>query len=188
MAAAEGMVSVTEGAGKNLHSYSRTVGAYTVQEQAVTFAEYPLATYTAVITNISAATANDHWIQVMAGASLNVRIRRIRIWQAVAATAANVGTIELWRLTSAGTGGTAVTPGRYDPSDAAAGAAGMTLHVMADAPAGGGWDLVYEWEQRPDCKPIIIPAGTSNGIAVKGVTAIASATVNGFIEFVETSF
>ena len=51
-----------------------------------------------------------------------------------------------------------------------------------------GRKIIYEWTQHPGQSPLIIPAGTSNGIAIKNGNATAGATVNAYIEFVETSF
>jgi hypothetical protein len=152
---------------------------------------------------VSLATVNDHLLQIMAGSSNYVRIRRIHIEQANNATAAAFGVIEIWRLTTAGTGGTAVTPAKFDTGDAAAGATAMTLPTakgtegtllfrpvmlwrQAVSATTAQYDDVFEWTQHPGQKPIIIPAGTSNGIAIKSTTATASATVSMWVEFVET--
>ena len=203
---AESIVQVTEGTGKKLHTWSRTVGANTVEDEAVFQAEYPLATYTAYGENLSGATANDHLVQLMAGASLYVRVRRILVQQNANATTVARAGFQLLRLTTAGTGGGAVTPAKADTADAAAGAAGMTLPTVkgtestiyktglliarqAYLATASQQELPYVlYEARPDAKPLIIPTGATNGIAIKSTSANAASTWNVWIEFVETSF
>lgn len=203
---AETIVQVNSGSGPKLHGWDRTIGANLVVDQFVLPGEYPLASYTLLINNISLATANDHIIQLMAGASLNLRIRLIHLDQGTNATAAAIGSLELWRLTTAGTGGAAVTPAKLETGDAAAGATGMTLptakgtegtqllrqvfNAQQTTPASPGSPdkAIFHWEQKPNAKPIVIGAGASNGLAIKSTAAIAAMTCSGWIEFVETSF
>lgn len=203
---AEAFVNVTEGSGKKLHGWDRTIGANTVIDEFVLPGEYPLASYTMTSggTTVSIATANDHLMQLMAGSTLNVRIRRIRITQHTNATTAAIGAIQVLRLTTAGTGGTSLTAAKMVTADAAAGATGMTLpsakgtestiltqesvNWRQTAPSGGGPNTIWEWDTDQDIEPVIIAAGTSNGIAVKSMNATAAATVNVTIWFVETSF
>jgi len=202
---AEGIVEVTAGSGTKLHSWSKTVGANTVHDEFTLPGEYPYASYFALAIAISCATADSHIIQLMAGSSLNVRIRRITWSQHANATTAALDAIQVWRLSTAGTGGVAVTPAKLDTADAASGATAMTLPtakgtevtqltqeivVMRQAilATSAQFDDSWEWYQKPGMKPIIIAAGTSNGIAFKHTTAIAAATANVTIEFVETNF
>jgi hypothetical protein len=201
---AESIVQVTEGVGKKLHTWSRVVGANTVEDEFVVPGEYPLASYNVApsAANIAIATNNSHIMQLMAGAALNVRIRRIRMWQSVVATTLAFYTFELLRLTTAGTGGTVLTPSKLDNGDAAAGAAGMTLPTVKGtegapldtlaptlvAAATAGQNLIWEWTQHPGMKPIIIPAGVANGICLKNTVAAAAGAIRVVIEFVETSF
>lgn len=200
---AENIVEVTAGSGTKLHSWSRTIGANTVHDEFTLPGEFPYGSYVAVAESISIATANDHVLQIMAGASLNVRIRYIRIEQSANASAAANAGFQILRLTTAGTGGTTVTPARYDTSDSASGATAQTLpsskgtestlldrctlSMRASANPGTAED-VYEWTQKPGMKPIIIASGTSNGIALKSITAVTSASVHVHVEFVETAF
>lgn len=202
---AESTLSVTQGSGLMLQTWSKTVGANTVHDQFVLPGEYPYATYWIQASNISIATANDHVLQIMAGASLNVRIRSITIEQNANATTAARATFELIRLSTAGTGGTAVTPAKADTADSAAGATGMTLPsakgtettslrqtVLIMRQAISATQTQPEenilWTPSPNAKPIIIAAGTSNGIAIKSLNATAACTVNVTVEIVETSF
>jgi hypothetical protein len=199
---AESIVQVTEGSGKKLHTWSRTIGANTVEDEAVLPAEFHLATYVAVATAVSTATAASHYLQIMAGASLNVAIRRIRLRQRTAATTASTGAIQIFRLTTAGTGGTAVTPRPFDSADAASGATAMTLPTVKGTEGVQLWeettwmvaattaftkDNGFEWINLPNEKSIIIPAGATNGIAIKG-GGIAAGQVDIDVEFVERSF
>jgi len=203
---AEAFINLTEGSGKKAHGYDRSIGGNTVIDEFTLPGEFPYPSFEAVpLTSTSIATANDHVLQLMAGSSNNVRIRYMRFEQSTNATTAAVGIVEIWRLSSAGTGGTSVTPAKYDTADGAAGATAMTLpsakgtesvllkrfamvYRQAVAVAQAQVDDAWERYQKPGQKPIIIPAGTSNGIAIKGVTAVAAATVIASIEFVETAF
>lgn len=198
---AESIVQVTEGSGKKLHTYQRTIGANAVEDELVIPGEFYLATYTVNPGVVSTATAASHLLQVMAGASLNVRIRRIRIVEATPPAAVSVLEFQIIRLTTAGTGGTVITPRPLDTGDAAAGATAMTLPTVKGTVGVTLWDeafwagsaalpqaRVWEWTQSPNGKPIIIPAGAANGIAVNNVVNIAACTVTISVEFVETSF
>lgn len=204
---AEAFVNVTEGSGKKLHAWDRVIGANTVLDEFTLPGEYPLATYLISASGISAATLNDHVLQIMAGASLNVRIRRIWAWQAALAGAAGTVALQVLRLTTAGTGGTAITPARADNGDAAAGANAMTLPtakgtestvlvpnrragVVAAQPTNPNAVPMVVYEENPlqRAKPIVIPAGTANGIAVKATGNVAGLTLDLWAEIVETSF
>jgi hypothetical protein len=96
-----------------------------------------------------------------------------------------------------------VTPQKLDNGDAAAGSAAMTLptvkgtevnevyrlrHAAAAAVPIATKDTFDEWIQQPNMKPLIIPAGAANGLALKSLTAIAGAQVVVEVELVETSF
>jgi hypothetical protein len=203
---AEAFYNATEGSGKKLHMNSRTIGADLQHDEFVVPGEFPYPSYDALAQGISTATAADHLLTLNAGASLNVRIRRIEVRQQANATAASINSIQVLRTTTAApTGGAAVTPSPYDTTDAASGAAARTLPTAKGteaavlylipwtfrqtvATAGDQADNVWEWYQKPGMKPIIIPAGTTNGIAIKNVAAVAGATMTITIEFVETNF
>lgn len=202
---AEAFVNVTEGSGKKLHGWDVVIGANTVIDEFVIPGEYPMPTYFAEASGSSIATANDHSLQLMAGASLKLRIRRIRIEQRANVTTAGLCVFEIWRLTSAGTGGTAVTARPFDTADTA-GATAMTvptvkgtesvrlmstivtLRQAVSTTGSPADDALFEWAQLPNEKPIVVPAGTTNGLAIKNVTAVAAGSITALIEFVETSF
>jgi hypothetical protein len=203
---AQSSVNVTEGSGKRLDTWDRTISAVLVQDQFMLPGEYPYASYTVVAEAVSVATANDHVLQIMAGSTNYVRIRQIKIEQSANATGAGAKSLQILRLTTAGTGGTAITPSKLDLGDAAAGATSQTLPTVKgtestlvmstimvfrqaiSATAGGQLDDDFTWVQKPNQKPLIIPAGTSNGIAIKIINATAGASVTVNVEFVETAF
>lgn len=171
-----------------------TENSQTVQDEKVILGEQYLASYM-IVADASTATVNSHLIQIMAGASLRVRVRRIEIHQLVMATTAAIMSVGFYRLTTAGTGGGAVTPGSLDPADAASGATAMTLptgkgtegtliaavapYMMQTVGASAQLDqpiVVLDFD-RLRSKPLIIAAGTTNGLAIKNLTAIAGGQV-----------
>lgn len=197
-------VQVTEGSGKHLHTWQRSVNSVNREEQYVQAGESGLPTYNAVAIAVSTATADSHLLQLMAPASAYVRIHRISIEQGGNATSATPMYVYVTRLTSAGSGGTAITPRAFDTSDTA-GAAAQALPsskgtegqtVMATtllmrqtvATSGAQMDDAWVWQQTPGKKPLIIPAGTSNGIAIKNTTGVAGGTAIVSIEFTETAW
>lgn len=198
---AEGNINFSEGSGKRIHTWDRTISSTLVQDQFMLPGEFPYASYVATANGISTATSGDDLMQVMAGSSLNVRVRRIVLRQQAAASAVASTVIQIVRLTTAGTGGTSVTPRQLDSADAASGATSMTLPSAQGTAGNILWNRaiwlgtaaipvvdVWEWRHLPDSKPIIIPAGTSNGIALNLVTGVASASLTIDVEFVETAF
>jgi len=204
---AEGFIAYTPGSGAKIHSFDRTIGANTVQGEVVIMGEQYLPEYTVTtITPISAATANSHVLQVMMGASLRGRIRRIEVSQMGLATTAAFCQWALYKLSTAGTGGTAITPQLLDPADAAAGATAMTLptvkgtegaliwsgsnYMAQTAGASSAFPQPFAIIDLDDSrrKPIHIATGTANGIALKNITAIAAATVIVTLWVTESSF
>lgn len=202
--AGESTIPFTPGSGGKGHSYQRTIGANAVDESVVIEGEAYLPSYVMLASNIAIATANDHILEVMAGSSLNVRIRRIHIEQYSSAGAATLDVIELWRLTSAGSGGGSVTAAPLDTGDNPAGATGMTLAsskgtegtliwrpilpIRSAVSATGGTNSIWEWAPMRGMKPLVIPMGTANGIAIKTVSSIATATLTVWVEFTESAF
>lgn len=191
---AEAFVNVTEGAGKKLHAWDRAVGANTVLDEFTLPGEYPLACYGVTADGISAATLNDHVLQIMAGASLPLRVRMLIIEEAAVGGAAGTVGFDIVRLTTAGTGGTALTPAKLDNADGAAAFTAMTLPtvkgtegtrpgpriripVVAAQPTNAAG--MFTWPPQgypPNYKSIVIPAGTANGIALKAIGNVATAT------------
>lgn len=193
--------------GKKVHTFQRTIGANAIEDEVVLLGENYLAGYTVTtpIAGISLGTVASHLVQVMAGATLKVRIRRIVFYQTVAATAAANFQVGLYRLTTAGTGGTVVTPSLLDPSDVASGATAMTLPtvkgtegalldyfaplVWQTAPAAGANVpfAMFDFESLRS-KPLIIAAGVANGIAVKAISSIPGASASLVVYLDESNF
>ena len=203
---ADSSINVTEGSGKRLQTYDHTVSSVLVQRQAVVLGEQPLASYLAGASGVSTATANSHLLQIMAGSSSNVRIRRIELWQQVMATTAAIMQVSIVRLSTAGTGGGAVSVNNLDAADAAAGATAMSLPTAKGTEPGtlinagvymmqtvaasaqlAGPSLVWDFDGLR-FKSLVIAAGTSNGIALKNVTAIAAGTVHINVWLSETAW
>lgn len=193
---AEGTLGVTAGAGSLLHVNSRTIGVNTVLQQVVEQGEPYLATYTVVTVATSIATADAHILQIMAGASLPVYLRALRVYQVAVAGTEAIASWQILRLSTAGTGGTAVTPAPLDSTDSASGAAGMTLPTakgtettklwagtsqLTDTVATGGSGLFpvlidLNFDTLLRSKGPRIAAGTSNGLALKWLSTSTSAT------------
>jgi hypothetical protein len=198
-------IALTEGGGaKKTATVERTIGGVVVQSQSVVAEDSDLPTYNACASAISVATTADHVVQLMAPAGAYVRIHRISIEQVASAGTAALQTFNLYRLSSAGTGGSAITPRPFDASDTA-GATAMSLPTakgtegvllmstvlvlrQALLATSSQMDDYWEWRQTPGKKPIIIPSGTTNGVAIKIGTGTASATVTVNIEFTETAW
>jgi hypothetical protein len=208
---AESIVQVApDSSGKKLHTWNRTIGANSIEDEYVLLGENGLLTYTGLslpFAVTSTATANSHLFQIMAGASNKVRIRRIEIHQVVVATTVAIIELRLLRLTTAGTGGTAVTNQPLDSADAASGATSMILPTVKGtegAVVGSATPLMIQtlaasnqsplnpiavWDfDRPRSKPLIIPSGTTNGVAVKNINAIAGGNIMTVVIFDESSF
>lgn len=178
---------------RKFHSNQRSNGADTVEQYIQQIAEPYLATYRVnVTTAIVTSTANSHLLQIMAGASLRVCVKRIIVSQLVNGTT-QANQWEVRRLSTAGTGGTAYTPAPTDPADAASGLTAMTLPTVkgtegvaldvrgilthatvATVGLNPIADLDYTMERT---KGLWIAAGAANGLALKNVTASATTTV-----------
>jgi hypothetical protein len=179
-----------------------TENSQVVLDQKTIQGEQYLASYAIATASVSMSGANIHLLEIMAGASLNVRIRRIEVWESVAGSSL-IGLFSIYRLSSAGTGGTAYTPSPLDTSDAPSGATAMTLptvkgtegvlmHAASASTSNTSlirMGLLYEVDFDRDLrvKPVIIPAGTSNGIAIKSITT-STTQVYVNVWFTETSF
>lgn len=202
--AGESLVQVTEGVGKKLHTWQRTIGANSVEDEFVVAGLPPYPTYSAVSSG-GIASGADHIFQLMAGSSLNVYVTRIKFTQATVGTASVLQSSVL-RLSTAGTGGGVVTPRPLDSGDTAAGATVMTvptakgtegvelwrpdrLNLVTAAPLSLPTRDHYLWEPMGIAKPIRIPAGTSNGICLKNTGAgIATDTIEFVVEFFELAY
>lgn len=200
----ESSVAVSPGSGKNLHTWDRTISATLVQDQVVIPGEYPLASYVIGATGVSCATSGDHLLAINSGTTNYVRVRRIWVQQN-ATGGPSQSYLTVLRTTSvAPSGGTAVTPAKFDLADAAAGCTARTLpstkgtesttilfgRIGFTNTSPATVENGFYWEQHPSCKPIIIDphASGQTGIAIKLTTGVASVTVNLFVEVVETAW
>ena len=188
---------------RKFHTNQRSNGTDTVEQYVQQEAEPYLATYTASALSTSLATANAHVVQVMAGASLRVGIRRITLDLLTAAGSAALMNFAIQRLITAGTGGTVLSVVAHDPAEAAAGASAMTLPsskgtegavlylgttLVNNSLTTVGVQRVLELDwTRTRTKALWIAAGTSNGIALKALVGIASATCYVTVELVESA-
>jgi hypothetical protein len=203
---AESTILVPDSGTKKLHTFARIIGANTIEDEVVLLGENYLASYI-VSATASTATANSHLMTINAGGTLKVRIRRIRITQTGLATAVALMNTNLVRTTTAApTGGTAITPNPLDTTDAASGCTAMTLPtvkateaaiVIQDWPSMlqtlGASTLavtpLVDWDfDRQRSKPLILQAGTTIGIAIKNVTAVAGASVVTTVWLDESNF
>lgn len=198
---------VTAGAGTKLRTKSRSIASQTVLSPFTTLDLPTLATYTMTGTGVSIATANDHPIELMAGSTLNNYVYRILVSQQVVATTAAIAQFRVLRVSTAGTGGSSLGINPLDTADSAAGSAGMSLpttkgtegaQIWADTammiqtvPTGGPTDATKMFDidfERLYGKPLRIPAGTSNGICFKNVTAVAGASIQFTVVYAEANF
>ena len=182
---ADSFIQVTSGAGPKLSTgptYTDNAGNV-VQTQKVFLGEPYEATFTCLASGFSGTASGAHLLQVMAGGSLNVRIKEIVVKQVAASTSSAGGLdIQFLRLTTAGTGGTTVTPRSFDTTDSI-GATSMFLPTVKGTEGAILWEeglwcatatatspTSIQWDSEENGKPIIIPAGTANGLAVKLVS------------------
>lgn len=188
---------------RKFHTNQRSNGADTVEQYVQVEGEPYLPCYTIPVTTaISTATANSHLLEIMAGASLRVGLRRLRVTQLVNGTTQQ-NQWEILRLSSAGTGGTALTPSPHDPADSASGATAMTLPSSKGTEGVAVWDgvvlthatvatvglnpiLDLDWT-RERGKALWIAAGAANGLCLKNITASATTTVIITAEIVESA-
>ena len=198
---AESFVAYTPGSGGKLHSATRTIGANTVDEEIMVLGEPYLPVYTVTAPGVASTTANSHLIEVMAGSSANLRIRKIILTQ-FAGGAVSAMELQILRLTTAGTGGTPITPNALRGADPAAGATAMTLPSAKGTEGVVLWQEAIwlgalatpsptnnlRWFQDLQSQPIVIATGTSNGFAIKNTNAVATSSFDITIQFVETAW
>lgn len=198
-------IAVTPGSGAKIATGpTYTENSNTVQDQKVIRGEPYLASYKVITGGLILTTTSTHLLQIMAGSSLNVYIRRISLQQLALATSAGTAIVDLFRLTSAGTGGSVLTAVAKDTADSAPGATVMSMVVTPGSLAATAMhrfvtpvtnaqpanSTVWEWKQMEGAqsKAIKIPAGTANGIALVLNTAATPATLIANVEFDEAPF
>lgn len=195
-------VRVTEGSGPYLHTWTRSISSVDRLDQYIQHGEPVEATYSVWTGACLIGTANTHIVTLNSGASTYTRLVHLGLYLAT-----GVGTalhqFQLWRTSSAPTGGTDVTPAPFDVADTASATSKYYNPATATATESvqlatfsafvGPASLVsnatlVEWDfDRPRAKPLIIASGTTNGIALKNVSA-TSASVFAHLVFTETSY
>ncbi len=203
-------VQITNGTGPYLATGPNYTEASTsVQDQKVNIGLPYLAAYNVNnnATTVNAAAGGAHLIQLMAGASLNVYVKRLRVFQlGTTVSAAAILQMAIVRLVSAGSGSLAVTPSPLDPADPAAGATSILLPsthgteaafvsfrvapVWLTIPTAANSSLMVEWYWGDDWfKCLKIAAGTANGIALKTLNSLGGNTALAIeAEFFEAPF
>ena len=186
---------------KYLHTNQRTISSTAREDQYVLPGEGAYPTYSALAVSISIGTANAHVLQIMGDGSNYTRIKRITMTPTSDLPAAvSNARFRLVRLSTAGTGGSSVTPAPFDSADTYGGGS-MTLPSskgttgaillnwrMTFPTAYGASQYTYAWEQKPGMKPIICGTATSNGLAIEVMDATTSCAVDATIEFITTSY
>lgn len=195
----ESTVAITEGSGKYLHTWSRSIGSTTREDQATFPAEFPLSTYTAAAT-MRANTANSHLMMLQGDGTNYVRVRRITIRQANILATASTLAIQVLRTSTAGSGGTAVNGRAFDAGDTTPYAG--TIQSLPTSKGTEGDQLLFfrlglasanpltnsvEWREDDKSKPIIVGNGTANGLCIKNV-ASAATELDIEVEFVTTAY
>lgn len=199
----QGTIALTEGSGqKRLSTWNRTKSGTSVESQYVLQDEPANPTYSASATGVSLnVVSGGHILAVHGVASTYLRIKRVIVQQVASAAASVSSFIRLVRLTSQGVGGASVTPAAYSTASAASGSVcyttpatpgvesvflwsdGIALTSVAPASSLNRW----EWREMDDCEPMIIPPGSTNGIAVKQ-GGLSTATVCVSVEWIETTW
>jgi len=186
---------------KYLHTNQRTISSTAREDQYVLPGMGAYPTYVAAAQITSIATADAHIIQVMGDGSNYSRIVAIRV-EPVSATSAGYMSFSVVRLSSAGTGGSSVTPAPFDTADTYAGGAmtlpsskgteGATLYRgslrLQTAATSTSAEDKWLWVPSPLSKPLIFGSATSSGVCVKNLSAQAGGIVNVYIEFITTTF
>ena len=176
---------------KNLHTFGRTIGGTAKEDQTAILTEPFLPTYTAAAQNVITTTSASHLFFLQGDGTLYTRVHWFEIEQQVLAGGAATAEIRVYRTTTAGTGGTAISCYPVDGGDTSPYAGGaMTLptvkgtegvllyqkrlSILAAAPI----TATMRWEQSIYEKPWIIAPAVTNGLAWKLITGIATSTLN----------
>lgn len=192
---AESTLGYTDGSGKNIHTFARSIASTTKEDQVFLLGEPILPTYTAAASSVATTTSAAHLFFIQGDGTLYTRINWFEVAQQTMGTAA-VAEIRLYRTTTAGSGGGAISCYPTDGADtspyagtaqtlpSSKGTEGVLLHqfrlpLVASTPTLG----TYRWERQNYEKPIIIAPATTNGICWKIITGIATDTLNITIGF-----
>jgi len=194
-------IEITAGSGTQLHADSQTIDSNTRLNQFVNLGQPQYATYTAIASNVDIATANDHQCVVQADGSNYCRVTRITIQQTGAAAADDTIEFDVYRVTTAGTGGAAITCNEFGGGSAYSGSAfsapsskgtegakllEFRVPVLDSEPMNPNGPFV--WEPAAYERPIVFGTADTNGIAVKNIDNDDSADVTITIDFIVTTY
>ena len=199
---ADDSIGVATGTDAYLDTVSRTIDAQERHAHRIVLGWSSDATYSVVASNASTETTNDHLLQIMGDGTNYSRLLRYRITPMDVPAAADILEVAIYRLATAGTGGTGITPHPLDAADSAYAGGAMKLpsskgtegtllgrhRIPVTAAAPTLVQAPWTWEASPYGKPIVFGTGAANGIAWKIMTGVASCAVDIVAEFVVTSF
>ena len=186
---------------KLLDTMARSIGGSTVQQQMVLLGEPIEQTYTFTAQNVATTTSASHLAFVQGDGTLYTRVHWFEIEQQTLAGGAATAEVRVYRTTTAGTGGTTISCYPVDGGDTspyagvamtlptAKGTEGVLIYqcrlpILAAAPV----TAIRRWEQNIYEKPWIIAPATTNGLAWKLITGIATSTVNITIGFSTSTY
>ena len=188
-------IRVTEGSGPYLNTWQRSISSVNREDQYVQLGEPALPTFSAHYFPTT-TTTGEHILELMAGASVYLRILRIAAYANDWPAAAALMELDIRRLDTAGSGGTAQIPVPFDTADTSS----ATVQWSVPTPGiEGAWigrlavpmgtaasasDRTVVWTPEPRGKPLIIPAGTANGLMLEPVLGVASSGL--FVEVIWT--
>ena len=189
-------VMVNEGEDRKVAFVQRSIGSNTVEQSEVAVTLPYIATHRFTAGPVRLATASSHIFQFMGSGLNRTLLRFIEVTQVGNATASQQLEVEIRRLDTRGTGGTAVTPVPNDPIDSASTATGMVLPsskgtedellakksgpILTTAATAGHERVVkftFPESGDPTTKPLIFAAGSTTGFALKNIQSDVTATV-----------
>lgn len=195
---AESSLPLTDGDGSGgLRVNTETRGGTAVDTQAVFIGQTPNPTYTIRFNDVSMATANAHLAVIMGNGTSYPKIHEIYISQGGTATGTAVPEFQVLRVTTAGTGGTAISARPFHPSNTSP-YSGSCFYLPSSAGSEGdillngsmnvrtvntGAVIPWHWKAGDVTEPIISGNGTASGIAVKNLRAVVGGTAAGYITF-----
>jgi hypothetical protein len=200
------VIGVDEGTDKYWDTDQRTKSGNDKQALYVVREEQPTPTYIAIAKTIITTTSASHLIFIQGDGTNYGRLRRLFVRQVVGATTATLAELSLFRTSTAGTGGGAITARPWDSADSAFGG---TIQTLPTAKGTEGVELWHErlqllttaqvaattvnpntaeWVARDGEKPIVFGSATTDGLALKLVTGIATSTLDIMLEFTLTAY
>lgn len=196
----ESQIALTEGSGKNLRTWQRTIGGTAREEQFFQYGEPTATTYTVIASALSVGSAGGHLLQIMGDGTNYIRIERMEFRQGGFAGADSLALVQLKRLTTAGSGGTALNARAHDEADTDPYAGDVRSSPTTKGTEGSTlWrsrfkltDTIPEYEpavySRPlgNVKPYIAGPGTADGFVWVNETAIGTATMDLVVTFTVT--